>query len=256
MENKKIHFKGIAFIVSLLVLNLSYSSGDVGSCVRYKVELQTHNNTQFIGFIQIHSFDPFVEISDLHFFDYLKKDLAKKNLDTFTLYKNIQTIEYPKLKSQTYGFKYSASSQRDIVEVNIDKIKSIHLLDIGPCEHGDFSSIKRNSPRDNFLVNYHHWIIEELTQSEINMLQTKPQLLISRESPLSMNEWDRMYVLCYDKFITESELNQLCSGLYLSVSEDAVPEIELSERRINHYNRVKNELRGKKIITLIIKGYN
>jgi len=40
------------------------------------------------------------------------------------------------------------------------------------------------SPKDNFLINYFHWIIEELTQDEIDMLQTKPELLIGRESPL------------------------------------------------------------------------
>jgi hypothetical protein len=258
MDNKKkrILFNGIAFVVSLLVLNLIDSFCDVGNCVRYKVELRTYDNAQLIGFIQIFSYDPMVEIDDLVFFDYLKKDLAKKNQDTFTLYKKIQTIEYPKLEFQTYGFKYSATSKRDILEVNIETIKSIQLLDIGPCEHGDFSSIKRSSPKDNFLINYFHWIIEELTQDEIDMLQTKPEFLIGRESPLSMNGVDRLFVLCYDKSMTESELNQLCSGLYFSVADDAVPEKELFERKINHYNKVKNDLRRKKIITLIVKGYN
>jgi hypothetical protein len=197
-----------------------------------------------------------VELDDLIFFDYLKKDLVRKNRNTFTLYKKIQTIEYPKLEFQTYGYKYSAAAKRDIVRVNIDEIKSVHLLDICSCEHGDFSTIKRSSPKDSFLINYHHWIIEELTQSEIDMLQTKPESLIDRKSPLSMAEVDRLYVLSYDKSITASELNQSCSALYLSDTEEDVPETELLKRKIEHYDKVKNVLRRKKIITFIIKGYN
>jgi hypothetical protein len=255
-NKKRMLFIGIAFAVTLFVLNLTDSFCDVGNCVRYKVELETHDSNQLIGYIQISSYDPMVEIDDLLFFDYLKKDLEKKNRNTFTLYKNIQTIEYPKLEFQTYGFKYSAASKSDILEVNIEKIKSIRLLDIGPCEHGDFSSLKRSIPKDNFLINYFHWIIEELTQDEIDMLQTKPELMISRESPLSKHGVDRLYVLCYDKSMTESELNQLCSGLYLGVTDDPVSEKELFERKIDFYNKVKHDLRSKKIITLIIKGYN
>ena len=67
-----------------------------------------------------------------------------------------------------------------------------------------------------------------------------------------MNEWDRMFVLCYDKSMTESELNRLCSELYLSVPDDAVHDEKLFNRKINHYNNVKNKLRSKQIITLII----
>jgi hypothetical protein len=258
MANKKksILFNGIAFVVILLVLNLTDSFCDVGNCVRYKVELHTNDNAQLIGFIQIFSYEPMVEMGDLHFFDYLKKYLAKKNQDTFTLYENIQTIEYPKLEFQTYGFKYSAASKRGIVEVNIEKIKSIHLRDLGPCEHGDFSTIKRSSPKDSFLINYFHWIIEELTQPEIDMLQTKPELLISRESPLSSHEWDRLFVLCYDKSITESELNQLCSGLYLNAIDDEITQEEFLQRKTEHYHAIKNDLKRKKIVTLIVKGYN
>jgi hypothetical protein len=39
-----------------------------------------------------------------------------------------------------------------------------------------------SSSKDRFLINYHHWIIEELTQGEIDLLQTKLELVISREN--------------------------------------------------------------------------
>jgi hypothetical protein len=255
-KNKKILFNGIFFAVIFFVFNLTNSFCDVGSCVRYEVELILNDGSQSTGSIQLATYDPMIELDDLLFFTHLKKDLARKNRNSFTLYKKIQTIEFPKLEFQTYGFKYSATVKKDIFIVNIEKIKKIRLLDICACEHGDFSEIKRGNPKDRFLINYHHWIIEELTQSEIDMLQAKPEFQIDRESPLSDSGVDRLFVLCYDKSISESKLSQLSSGLYLNISDNKITEKELLKRKIEHYKKAKEDLRGKKIITLMIKGYN
>ena len=255
-KNKKILCKGIIFAVIFFVFNITDSYCDVGNCVRYKVELNLNDGSQLLGFIQIVSFNPMIELDDLLFFTHLKMDLERKNQDSFALYKKIQTIEFPKLEFQTYGFKYSAAIKKDIVVVNLEKIKKIRLLDICACEHGDFSEIKRRNPKDRFLINYHHWIIEELTQREIDFLQAKPELMIDRESPMSANDMGRLFVLCYDKSISESKLNQLSSGLYLDISDEMVSEKELLRRKNEHYKKVKEDLRENKIITLIIKGYN
>jgi hypothetical protein len=255
-KNKRILFFGTVFAVVLFVFNLTDSFCDVGNCVRYKVELILDDGSQRTGYIQIVTYDPMIELDNSLFLTHLKKDLVRKNRDSFALYKRIQTIEFPKLEFQNFGFKYSAAGKNDTVLVNIERIKYLHLLDICGCEHGDFSEIKRRNPKDKFLIKYHHWIIDELTQWEIDMLQTKPAFLINRESPLSGSGVDSLFVLCYDNSISESKLNQLSSGLYLDISDDKAPEKELLERRIEHYNKVKEDLRRKKIITLIIKGYN
>jgi hypothetical protein len=215
-----------------------------------------NDGSQFTGFIQIASYDPMIELDDSLFLTYLKEDLGRKKQESFTLYKRIQTIEFPKLEYQSYGFKFSAALKEDIVFINSGKIESIRLLDICGCEHGDFSEIKRRHPKDTFLINYHHWIIQELTQTEIDMLQARPAVLISRESPLSVGGIDRLFVLCYDESVSESKLNELSSRLYLNISDVQVPQKDLYERKIEHYNKVKENLRKEKIITLIIKGYN
>lgn len=255
-KNKIILYFEIVFAFILLALNVTFSFCDVGNCVRYEVELFLNDGSQLTGFIQIASYDPMIEFDDSLFWTYLKEDLRKKKQESFTLYKKIQTIEFPKLEYQTYGFKFSAAVKEDIAFIHSGKIENIRLLDICGCEHGDFSEIKRRNPKDAFLINYHHWIIEELTQREIDMLQTKPELMISRESPLSVGGIDRLFVLCYDESVSESELNVLSSRLYLNISDAKIPEKELYERKIEHYNKVKKELRSQKIITLIIKGYN
>jgi hypothetical protein len=255
-KNKTILYFEIVFAFIVFSLNVTFSFCDVGNCVRYEVELFLDDGSQLTGFIQIASYDPMIELDDSLFSAYLKEDLRRKKQESFTLYKKIQTIEFPKLEYQTYGFKFSAAVKEDIAFVNSGKIENIRLLDICGCEHGDFSEIKRRTPKDAFLINYHHWIIDELTQSEIDMLQTKPELMISRESPLSVGDIDRLFVLCYDESVSESELNELGSRLFLNISDVKVPQKDLYEKRIQHYNKVKEELRKKKIIAVIIKGYN
>ena len=255
-KNKIMLFFEIVLALIVLALNVTFSFCDVGNCVRYEVELFLNDGNQLTGFFQIASYDPMIELDDSLFLTYLKEDLGRKKQESFTLYKKIQTIEFPKLEYQTYGFKFSAAVKEDIAFINSGKIENIRLLDICGCEHGDFSEIKRRNPKDTFLINYHHWIIEELTQSEIDMLQTKPELMINRESPLSVGGIDRLFVLCYDESVSESKLNELSSRLYLNISDVKVPQKDLYERKIEHYNKVKENLRRKKIITLIIKGYN
>ncbi len=255
-KNKKNHFFGIVVAVIAFAFNVPLSFCDVGNCVRYEVELFLNDGSQLTGFIQIASYDPMIELDDSLFWTYLKQDLERKKQESFALYKKIQTIEFPKLEYQTYGFKFSVAVKEDIAFIHSGKIENIRLLDICGCEHGDFSEIKRRTPKDAFLIHYHHWIIEELTQSEIDMLQTKPELMISRESPLSVGDVDRLFVLCYDESVTESELNDLSSRLFMNISDVKVPQKDLYERKIEHYLKVKENLRRQKIITLIIKGYN
>jgi hypothetical protein len=255
-KNKIILFFEIVFVFIVLALNATFSFSDVGNCVRYKVELFLNDGSQLTGFIQIASYDPMIELDDSLFLTYLKEGLGRKKQELFTLYKKIQTIEFPKLEYQTYGFKFSAAVKEDIAFINSGKIENIRLLEICGCEHGDFSEIKRRHPKDAFLINYHHWIIQELTQKEIDMLQTRASVLVSRESPLSVGGIDRLFVLCYDESVSESKLNELSSRLYLNVSDVKVPQKDLYERKIQHYNKVKENLRREKIVTLIIKGYN
>jgi FKBP-type peptidyl-prolyl cis-trans isomerase (trigger factor) len=63
-------------------------------------------------------------------------------------------------------------------------------------------------------------------------------------------------VLCYDKSVSESEFDRLIAEFYLSVTDDKTPQEEMYKRQIEHYNKVKNDLRMKKIVTLIIREYN
>jgi hypothetical protein len=255
-KTKRILFFGFLFVVILSVFHLTYSFCDVGSCVRYKVEIIFNDGSQQTGYIQIASFDPMLELNNELFFAYLRKDAERRNLDSFTLYKGIQTIEFPRLESQTFGFKYSAAVKEDIFSVDPEEMKGIHLHEICPCEHGDISELKTRRPEDVFLIHYHHWVIEELTQVEIDLLQTEPVFTIDRESPLSVEGIDRLYVFCYDPSILESDFNRLASGLYSNLSSDKESPQKSWEENIRHYKQVKEELRKKKIIALIVRGYN
>ena len=253
---KRILFFGIVFAVIFFVFFRNDSFCDVGSCVRYKVELVLNDGSLLTGYVQIVAFDPMIELDNELFFAYLRKDVERRNLDSFTLYKRIQTIEFPRLESQTFGFKYSAAVKEDIFSVDPEEIKGIHLHELCPCEHGDISELKTRRPEDVFLIHYHHWVIEELTQVEIDLLQTEPVFTIDRESPLSVEGIDRLYVFCYDPSIPESEFNRLASGLYSNLSSDKESPQKSWQEKIRHYKQVKEELRKKKIIALIVRGYN
>jgi hypothetical protein len=106
------------------------------------------------------------------------------------------------------------------------------------------------------LIHYHHWIIEELTQDEIDLLQTEPVFMIDRESPITVEGIDRLVVFCYDPSLSESEFNRLASGFYSDLSSEKESSQKSWEEKIRHYKQVKEELRKKKIITLIIRSYN
>jgi hypothetical protein len=136
------------------------------------------------------------------------------------------------------------------------QIASLRVLETCLCEHGDFSEIKTPRPEDLFLIHYHHWIIEELTQDEIDLLQTEPVFMIDRESPITVEGIDRLVVFCYDPSLSESEFNRLASGFYSDLSSEKESSQKSWEEKIRHYKQVKEELRKKKIITLIIRSYN
>jgi hypothetical protein len=246
----------VLFAVILIQVGAVAAFCDVGNCVRYKVDVGFENGGLLTGFNQVVSYEPLIETDDALFLAYLKKDLERRNSESFLLYKRIQTIEFPRLGSQTHGFKYSAAVKKDIVSVKLEDVKEIQLHEICPCEHGDFSELKPRPPLDKFLIHYHHWIIEELTQGEIDLLQTEPAYMIDRESPLSPEGIDRLVVFCYDPSITEAEFAQLASEFYSSLSSDQESRQKTWEEKIQCYEREKEKLRKKKIIVLTIKGYN
>ena len=236
--NLKFYIILFIFLLSLFIQDRS--SGDVGSCARYKVNLIFDKGDSLVCFIQLTSYDD--NLKSLSNEEILKHIKEQYRSDTLTIYKRIQTINYPE-GNNYYGFKYSAVANEDRVVVKVNSISRIRKSDVFRCEYGKFPE------GDRYGIHFTSQVIEDLSQKEIDLLQTKPYSQINIPSP---SQFDVDVCLNYNRNISEELLNKLCD-LYLN-NEKNLPYKEFEELQKKHYEETKRKLQNRNIIVIHLYG--
>ena len=224
----------LAFVMLLSILFFPDSNayGDVGSCVRFEVQVILKSGIIVNGFVQICGYDRVQSIKE----DSLLTRITRgQKIDSIVLYKKIQIVNYPGDPNNYYHFKYSAAAIEDRVYVKINEIDNIEILNVMPCENMD-----RGEQEDPYLIGYTSQILDELTQHEINLMQTKPYAINEIDIP---DSYDCYLCMNYNSHISAREFKRLCAKY-------------LKNQNTDSYKKAKASLRKKSIIVHYIWGYD
>ena len=234
-------YGGVFIIFVLLLLIPHYTFCDVGSCARHKVHIVFKNNDTLTCYIQLCGYH--TKLKYLSEDEILQRMKKRAILDSLTVYRKIQTINYPEA-NKFWGFKYSAVANEDRVIINVNKILKILKLAVSRCEYGNFEE------DDEYLIHFHHKVIEGLSQKDIDLLQKKPYSTVEIKTPGS---YDLDVCLNYNKNINEEQLKNLCY-LYLQ-NENDLPHEEFKRLQERHYLETIKKLRTMNIIVVHLFGY-
>ena len=227
----------IIFIIllSILFFPISDAYSDVGSCARFKVQVVLKSGNVVNGFVQICGYDePQLIKGD----SLIERITRVKKTDSIMLYKKIQKVNYPKDPYYCFHFKYSAAAIEDRIYIKTNDINNIKILNVMPCENMDHINCKDSI--DLYLINYTSQILDELTQYEINLMQTKPYAINRIYIQCSYS-----YYLCmnYNSQISDKEFKILCAKY-------------LKNQNADSYKKAKLSLHKKSVIIHYILGYN
>jgi len=225
---------GIFLFVLLHVLPFP-ARADVGSCVRYKLRLTFTGGEKISGHYLIWNYDFKIDRSENEILQFLQAD------PNATLYKRIQTIEYPRLNpAHTNAFKYSAAADSDRVEVDAKKIVKIEVLGHTPCEHTSITDKEYL-----YLVGIYPLVVEGLKQSEIDLLQNKPFQAASCDRFKEEHYPVSVEILSYNPSIPEKAIKERCDSV-LGRLMATKSEKELNEQ----ITAEKRKFRKEKVIVL------
>jgi hypothetical protein len=217
-----------------LFFPVSDAYSDVGSCARFKVQVVLKSGNVVNGFVQICGYDePQLIKGD----SLIERITRVQKTDSIMLYKKIQTVNYPK-DPYCFHFRYSAAAIEDRIYMNTNDINNIKILNVMPCENMDHINYKDSI--DLYLINYTSQILDELTQYEINLMQTKPYAINRIYMPCSYSCY-----LCmnYNSQISDREFKRLCAKY-------------LKNQNADSYKKAKVSLCKKGIIIHYIWSYN
>jgi hypothetical protein len=233
-------------IIGFFWLPAFLALGDMGNCVRYKALIFLNDETEVTGWFQSESFDMVLDKDNgAAVLKYLKEYQRE-----LSIYKRIQTINFPKLpNTRNFGFKLSAAAIQDTQKFPISDILGLRILEIHPCEYFE-KWPETQSKADRFYNRYHHWIINGLTQDEIDRLQTKPIHLMYIRCPF--DEYDGVHVLSYNPSLSKEEVRRLSLGVWTGKQPGNQEEVKKEQE---HYERVKNQLRQKNITVIHLRQY-
>lgn len=237
----KYSIKNVGLLIIFIVLTTPLLSlCDIGSCARYKINIVFDDDDSSTGYIQLCGYDA---VKFLNEDEILQRMKHRAISDSITVYKKIQTINYPIMEPKHWGFKFSAVANEDKITIDVNRISKIQKLSVSRCEHGNFEE------DDAYLINFTAQIIDDLSQQEIDLLQTKPYSQLIVNDP---HTWDVDYCLNYNEGIDEEQLRQLCS-LY-SEDEEIPLSKEYSDLREQHYSETVKKLRDMSIIIIHVYG--
>ena len=232
--NTKCGLISLIFIAKLCIPFYSYC--DVGSCARYKINIIFDDSDSIICYTQLGSYD--TNLKYLSEGEILGRMKERAISDSITLFKRIQTLNYPE-GNKHYGFKYSAVANEDRVVIDVSKISNIQKLAVSRCEHGNFGE------NDQYNIHFTSQIIDGLSQEEIDLLQTKPYSIITIGTP---GLYDVDVCLNYNKNIDKQQLQKLCN-LHLT-NEKNLPHREFEQLQTKHYSKTVQKLRSMNIIII------
>lgn len=94
-------------------------------------------------------------------------------------------------------------------------------------------------------------MITELDQNEIDLLQEEPSFTTRFDTPDGIEYY---IALSYNDEISESEVNEICSDLYIEFDRSLKPG-EPEEAISSAYLKVKEELRNRGVVLIEFKRY-
>ncbi len=228
--------KKIIIIALFLIFQLNLSYGGGNTCYRFKVEIETMDDT-ITGYVGLG--DNFRTYKDFEILKYLN-DYYKNRPEGIVVYDTIYNLNYPKMN----GYKLTAVLDKDKKNVAVEKIRRINILMKCPCQEWTEHRDENNHERFYAWVG-HTMLISELTSQEIELLQKEPKHMISFGDPLS--EYSGYYLLSYNDTFTKDEINKIIDDFKVSITTYSGNKSKYVFQR-EEYAKLKNQLRKEQII--------
>ncbi|MGB0882279.1 MAG: hypothetical protein ACPGSO_04955 [Vicingaceae bacterium] len=239
------------FLISFfIIISTAFNSrADVGSCALYKCSINLDNKTTIEGYLQF--WMPATTISKGNeLLNQIKKRNINQNNPSIAFYSKIQNIKYPRIKNSE-NFSYTAASIADTRLIHIKNILSIQIIQITSCECFSDEKGNPNYSKSIFDIRQYHQIIDDLTQHEIDLLNSSTPIFTKS---ISGSDIDGSIVMNYNPKLEKEEFERLANLLNIKKQENQ-SWTEYSKIFEDNYNKVRTELRKKGIIVIKLISY-
>ncbi|MFZ4740013.1 MAG: hypothetical protein ACOYLE_02490 [Bacteroidales bacterium] len=233
-------------IVLLLILSHLTIYADLGSCIRYKAKFELKNGQNVEGYFTCATYDTVsFKFTDKTFNKFID-DFFSLHSDTLILFLKFQPLIYPKQKDLGDArFPLQAVVSDDIIKITKKDILVSHFL-------GCLLPIGWKLNKENLGFYYCQWVIDELKQKEIDLLQQKPNAQLCVAS-----DYQDYYLLSYNSKIGVNEL-KLFKKRLISLKK-TILNCKESNSFICYqrkYLNIKQELREKNVILLTLAYFD
>jgi len=231
--------KIISTLIITLLIGKLYADG--GNCVRYQIGITLINDNYIEGFVYENNYQPRFKFDDINIKDFIFQNCLDKE-NELTVYLKVKELIFPKFPNFRHDcdFHLNGTSPDNLRKINSKDIKGIKLIEYNTCHNCDKYDLK-----DGFYwVGIYPNVITELTNKEIDLLQTEP--VSTNDFYYPVDEYSSFKVLSYNDSIDSDKLKKLCDD-YL---QDLQQEFDKNNWEIIHkkYDTFKQELRTKDII--------
>jgi len=233
------------FVLTLfLITGLCYKTfADLGNCVRYEIEIQKADGARLKGFVDVGGYELRLKFAGDSFSEYV---LSYAYNDTLLVYKNIQELKFPvdpdALPQGRCQFHFAATPVENTVKIPKKEIKSARMISYSTCHNCSSKDEKQGYTWQGFSPN----VITELTQSEIDMLQTAPIASLRfgyGDVNLSLSGFN---IISYSKSMGKPEL-EIVRNEFLDESREYLKKNDYPAE-LKRYQLLKAELRKKKVV--------
>jgi len=231
--------KIILILAITLLVGKLYADG--GRCVRYQIGITLINGDYIVGFVYENSYEPKFEFNDVSIKDFIiKKSINKGN--KLTIYLNVKELIFPKLPNyrNDCDFHLNATSIENVKEIDTNDIQEIKLIEFNLCHN-----CGKYDLNDGFYwAGIYPNVITELTNNEIELLQTNP--ISTNAFSFPIDEYSVYKVISYNNAFDTAMLKKLCDDFLQSLEND----FEKNNWEIinKKYSLFKQESRAKNII--------
>ena len=137
----------------LLLIIFNKTNASMANIARYKISITLNNSDTIICFIQFADYNEKIyELNEKEIYTKLKSN------NIISLYKRIQTINYPKGHLNIKEYKYPAAALSDIVEIDTRKIKKIEKISV--FKNGEYIDKNNRDESDSSVILFTYQIIE------------------------------------------------------------------------------------------------
>lgn len=235
------------FIILLLIFGLFEKVfSDAGNCVKYDVDIQLISGEKIRGFVFVGGYEKRFKFKDISFLDYLKKNNPN---DTLHVFKNIRQLKFPTTNdgNERCQFHFDATTVDNDIKLLKSEIKTIKVVSYSVCNNCDVA----NEETGYYWNGIYPTVITELTNTEIDLLQTKPIAAVGFEHNIEFNA-DGYWMISYSPGYKQADLIKLKNDFLVEADK------LLKENKWNivqdNYKILKSRLRKEKIIVFKI-GY-